>query len=89
VRDQSRILAGAAVGALVGAAAAYLFFTEEGRQVRDRIEPAIDDLRGEFARFQKTIGTIGDMANEGLRVIDEFNAARGQSQYSTGSSTSH
>lgn len=82
-------MAGAAVGALVGAAAAYLFFTEEGRQVRDRIEPAIDDLRNEFARFQKTIGKVGDMANEGLRVLDEFNAARAQSQYSTGSDTSH
>jgi len=61
----------------------------QGREVRDRIEPAIDDLRREFARFQKTIEKIGDMANEGLRVIEEFNAARAESQYSTGSSTSH
>ena len=84
--EQSRIMAGAAVGALIGAAASYLFFTERGRGFRERIEPAIDDLRGEFARFQKTIEKVGDMANEGMRVVNEFQAARTQSFPQSGTS---
>jgi hypothetical protein len=77
-------MASALVGALVGAAVGYLFFTERGRSVRNRMEPAMDDLRHEFGRFQRTIEKVGEMASEGLRVVQEFNTARSQSQYPTG-----
>jgi len=87
VSEQSRVMAGAAVGALVGAAAGYLFFTERGRDWRDRLEPTVDDLRREFTRFQKAIEKVGEIANDGLRVVNEFNAARAQSAFSA--STSH
>jgi gas vesicle protein len=80
-------MATAAIGALVGAAAGYLFFTDHGRSIRDRMEPAVDELRHEFARFQKTIEKLGDMANEGMRVVNEFQAAR-QSSFPQ-SRTSH
>ena len=87
--NQSRVvIAGAVVGALVGAAATYLFYTDAGKHVRDHFEPAVDDLRREFGRFQKTIEKLGEMANDGIRVVNEFNAARSQSSY-PGSGTSH
>jgi len=76
VSEQSQVVAGAVIGALVGAAAAYLFFTDGGKHIRDRMEPAVEELRHEFARFQKTIEKLGDMANEGVRVVNEFQAAR-------------
>jgi gas vesicle protein len=88
VNEQSRIVAGAMVGALVGAAAAYLFFTERGRIVRDRFEPLVDDVRQEFVRFQRTFEKVGDMATEGMRVVNEFNAARADSPF-RGGTTSH
>ena len=81
--EQTRVMAGALVGALVGAAACYLFFTENGRRMREKIEPAIDDLRHEFGKFQRTIEKVGDMANDGIRLVNEFNAARSQSQFGT------
>jgi len=80
-------VAGVALGALCGAAVAYLVFTEHGRELRDRIEPAVDDLRREFNRFQKTIEKVGDLANDGLRVMEEFRTARADS-YPPGT-TSH
>ena len=87
--NQSRVvIAGAVVGALIGVAATYLFFTDAGKHVRERLEPTVDDLRREFVRFQKTIEKLGEMANDGLRVVNEFNAARSQSPF-TDSRTSH
>ena len=81
--NQSRVvIAGAVVGALIGVAATYLFFTDAGKHVRERLEPAVDDLRREFVRFQKTIEKLGEMANDGLRVVNEFNTARAQSSFS-------
>jgi gas vesicle protein len=80
--NESRVMvAGALAGALIGAAASYLFFTEAGNSVRDRIEPAVEDLRREFGRFQKTIEKVGVMANDGIRAVSEFNVARAQSSF--------
>ena len=87
MHDQSRMILGAALGAAFGAAAAYLFFTERGRGLRDRLEPAIDDFRREFLRFQSTIAKVGDLANEGMRAVADFKAAHGQ--YPSSSTTSH
>jgi hypothetical protein len=84
VSEQSRVMASTVAGALIGAAVGYLFFTDRGRTFRDRMEPAMDDLRHEFGRFQRTIEKVGEMASEGMRVVQEFNAARSQSQYPTG-----
>ena len=87
--NESRVIAiGAVLGAAIGAAASYLFFTESGKHVRNRMEPAVDDLRREFARFQKTVEKLGEMANDGIRAVNEFNAARQQSTFSS-SRTSH
>ena len=60
--DRTAVTAGALIGAVVGAAASYLFFTGRGRELRDRIQPAIDDLQREFGRFQGTIEQVGRMA---------------------------
>jgi gas vesicle protein len=88
--NESRVMAaGAMVGALVGAMAGYLFFTDRGKEMRDRLEPAVDDLKREFARFQTTVEKLGEMANNGIRAVNEFNAARGQSTTFGGSRTSH
>ena len=90
VNEQSRVLMCAVCGALVGAAAGYLFFTERGREFRDQLEPLADDLRREFERFQRTFQKVGDMASEGMRVVNEFQAARAQAPYSgSGGDTSH
>ena len=84
--ERMAVTAGAVIGAFVGAAAAYLFFTEKGRTFRDRLEPTIGDLQREFSRFQGTIEQVGRMANEGARAFAEFSNAR--SQY-PGGETSH
>jgi gas vesicle protein len=88
VNERTAVTVGAVVGALVGGAATYLFFTERGRTLRDQLEPAVEDLQREFSRFQGTIQQFGRMANDGMRVVQEFNAARMQSPF-PGDGTSH
>ena len=87
--DQTRLCAGASVGALLGVLVAYLFFTERGRGMRNRMEPAVDDLMSEFHKFRRTLEKVGDMANDGLRAFNEFQTARGQGSYPPGPRTSH
>lgn len=88
MNERTAVTLGAVIGAVVGGAASYLFFTERGQVLRDRLEPAVDDLRREFGRFQGTIQQVGRMANDGMRVVQEFNAARMQSPF-PGDGTSH
>jgi gas vesicle protein len=88
VNERQMVILGALAGAVVGATAGYLFFTEGGRGLRDRMEPFVEDVRQEFTRFQRTIEKVGQMATEGMRVVDEFNTARAQSNF-TGGRTSH
>jgi len=79
VSTQSQVTLCAVCGAIIGAAAGYLFFTPQGRALRDRIEPAVDEMKREFTRFQATIEKVGVLANDGLGVVNEFNQARAQS----------
>jgi gas vesicle protein len=88
VTERNVVCTGALVGALVGGAASYLFFTERGAGLRDRIEPAVDDLMREFQKFRRTLEKVGDMANDGLRAFQEFQQARDQTAFPTGR-TSH
>ena len=85
--DRTLIFSGAIVGALVGAAGSYLFFTEAGRSLRDRLEPTVDDLMKEFQKFRRTLEKVGDMANDGMRAFNEFQQAR-QTEF-PGGRTSH
>jgi len=88
VNERQVIFLSALAGAVVGGAAGYLFFTDRGRRVRERMEPFVEDLRHEFTRFKGTVMKVSDMAAEGMRVVDEFQAARAQGSFG-GSRTPH
>ena len=76
--SKQSVMSAAVLGALCGAAVGYLFFTDRGREMRERFEPTIDDLRREFTTFQGTLDKVGALANDGMRVMEEFIAARGK-----------
>jgi gas vesicle protein len=88
VSERTAVAAGMLIGTVVGGLAGYLFFTERGRQMRDRLEPALDDLQREFIRFRGTVEQVGRVASEGMRVFEEFQSARSQSNFE-GGGTSH
>ena len=75
--DNSRAVAAVAVGALVGAAAGYFFFTERGRALRRQLEPALEDLARELVHFRGTVSKAAGIANEGWRLLNEAVDERG------------
>jgi len=58
-------------GAVIGALAGYIFFTERGRAVRYSIEPTIEDLRRELVQFRATMQKIAGVANEGWEMLND------------------
>jgi hypothetical protein len=55
VDDRTSILLSAMAGAVAGACVGYLFFTEEGRQLREDLEPRLADLVAELGKARTIV----------------------------------
>jgi gas vesicle protein len=83
VTEKSQALAATLIGAVLGGAAGYMFFTERGRMLRRQLEPAIDDIARELANFRGTLNRAMGVANEGWKVLNEALGESGaQARYS-------
>jgi gas vesicle protein len=58
-------------GAVVGAIAGYLLFTDHGRSLRRQLEPALDDFTRELHSFRATVQRAAGVANEGWKLLNE------------------
>jgi hypothetical protein len=67
----NRAVAATLVGAVIGGAAGYLFFTDHGRSVRRQLEPAIDDFSRELMSFRATVQKAAGVANEGWKLLND------------------
>jgi hypothetical protein len=63
------------LGAVVGGTWGWLYLTENGRRVRDQIEPKLDDFVGELTRVRGTVDKARAAANEGWRSLNEVAGA--------------
>jgi hypothetical protein len=71
VTDTSRTLTATAVGAVVGGLAGFLFFTARGRDLRARIEPALDELANELSQFRGTALKAAAVASDGWKLLSD------------------
>lgn len=76
--DNSRTAAAALAGAAIGAIVGYLFFTNPGRTLRRRIEPALDDIARELNSFRSTVRKASGVANEGWHLLNDALGEDGQ-----------
>jgi hypothetical protein len=60
------------VGAVVGGVFGWLYLTESGRNVREQIEPKLDDLVHEIGRVRGTVEKARSAANEGWRSLNDI-----------------
>ena len=59
------------VGAVAGGVAGYMLFTNEGRSLRRRLEPAIEDFAKELDHFRGTVLRAADVATEGWKLLND------------------
>jgi len=78
----SRAMAAAIVGAVVGGVAGYLFLTDDGRRLRRQLEPALEDFARELNSFRATIAKAAGVANEGWQLLNEAMGESGQATQS-------
>jgi hypothetical protein len=49
-----------------------MFFTESGRALRRRLEPALEDLAGDLSRLRKTILKTAEVAGGGWKLLTDM-----------------
>jgi hypothetical protein len=69
------------LGAVAGGVWGWLYMTENGRRVRNQIEPKLDDFLNELTRVRGTVEKARTAANEGWRSLNDV-AGGGQSRWS-------
>jgi hypothetical protein len=79
VDERSRVLMATCLGAVVGGVWGWLYLTEGGRNLREQIEPGLDDLIGEMTRVRGTVEKARTAATEGWRSLNDIaSGASGQ-----------
>jgi gas vesicle protein len=71
VSDNPRTMAATIVGAVIGGIAGYLFFTENGKELRRQFEPALEDISRELNSFRSAFQKAAGVATEGWKVLNE------------------
>jgi hypothetical protein len=77
VDERSRVLIATLLGAVAGGVWGWLYLTENGRRVRDQIEPKLDDFMREMTRVRGTVDKARTAANEGWRSLNEVAGGQG------------
>ncbi len=86
--ENSRVAAAMVVGAVIGAFAGYVFFTDRGRAWRRQLEPALDDIARELGHFRGTVNKAAGVASEGWKLLNEALGER-EGQHPTRYPTTH
>jgi len=71
VDERSKVMMSALLGAIAGGVYGWLYMTENGRRMRDQIEPKLDDFVNELTRVRGTVDKAKSAANEGWRSLNE------------------
>jgi hypothetical protein len=66
------------VGAVAGAMAGYMLFTDRGREMRRRAEPALEDFARELLQLRGTVNRAMGVASEGWSVLNDALGDRGE-----------
>ncbi len=71
MRDRTAILLGLVAGAAVGGVAGWLWLTDDGRRLRARIEPQLQDLAGQAMKLRESAARVQQVARESVRTVQE------------------
>jgi gas vesicle protein len=74
--ERSRVLGATLIGSAIGGAIGYLYFTDDGRRLRNELEPKLDQLAAEFRKLRRTLSKAQEVAIEGWRSVNELTSER-------------
>jgi gas vesicle protein len=74
MRDRTGVLIALVAGAAIGGAAGWLFLTEDGRRLRERLEPLVQDIADGALRLRDTAIRAERAASESWRALREVAA---------------
>ena len=69
--ERSKVMMSALLGAIAGGVYGWLYMTENGRRMRDQIEPKLDDFVNELTRVRGTVDKAKSAASEGWLSLNE------------------
>ncbi len=75
--DRARVMMSALLGGLLGGLCGFLYLTEEGRKVRDRIEPFFDEFGEEMRGLRQKVDKARQAAQEGVDSFHEITSQTG------------
>jgi len=78
VDERSRVALAAFLGAVIGGVWGWLYMTDNGRRVRDQIEPKLDAFVNELTRVRGTVEKARSAANEGWRSLNDVAGGQGR-----------
>ena len=80
--ERSRVLVATCLGAVAGGVCGWLYMTENGRRVRDQIEPKLEELMHELTRVRGTVEKARSVASEGWRSLNDVTGGSPQGRWS-------
>ncbi|HOC18129.1 MAG TPA: hypothetical protein PKK95_07665 [Vicinamibacterales bacterium] len=75
VDERTRVFLMAMAGAVAGAVAGYLYFTERGKQFLASWEPKLDNAMREMGHLRETVTKAQAVASEGWRSISQITSS--------------
>lgn len=76
--ERSRVALATALGALAGGMFGYLYLTEDGRRVREQIDPWLDNVAREMRHLRATAERTRVAADEAWRSLNDLRRASRQ-----------
>jgi hypothetical protein len=71
VTEKSQACVVSCIGALAGAAVAYMLFTNHGRRLRRSVDSLVEDLALELDHFRGTVNRMAGVASGGWRLLND------------------
>ena len=70
--ERSRVMLSSLLGAALGGVVGYLYLTDQGRKVRQEIEPTLDAIAGELQRARDAGDKVRNVAEGGQKTINNL-----------------
>jgi gas vesicle protein len=71
VRDRTAVLIGLVAGAVAGGVAGWLILTDDGRRVRARLEPRLQDLASQAMAVSASARRLQAAARQGVQTAHD------------------